>query len=413
MPDTRALDIVIFGATGFAGRLVAEYLAERHADSDIRWAIAGRSLSKLEAVRDALAAEHPHVAALPLVVADSGDPDSLAAMAARATVVCTTVGPYAKYGAGLVAACIAAGTHYCDLTGEPQFIRRMIDAHHDNAVAAGVRIVHCCGFDSIPSDIGVFALQEALIERDGEPAEDILMFVLGTSGGVSGGTIASMLHVIQESGDPLVRTVLVNPYALDPADAPRGPKVPSPMKMRHDPVTGWWGAPFVMAAINERIVRRSAALLDGRYGEGFRYGELTRMGRGVTGAMSAAGLSAGMGAFMGLVALPPTRWLLTRFVLPAPGEGPSRETIEKGYFKILLSGRRGSAEVGQVVVTGRRDPGYGATACMLAESALCLARDPLSSPGGILTPAAAMGAALRARLDATDVQFKFSPARSA
>ena len=152
---------------------------------------------------------------------------------------------------------------------------------------------------------------------------------------------------------------------------------------------------------------------DGRYGEGFRYGELTRMGRGVVGAVSAAGLSAGMGAFMGLVALPPTRWLLTRFVLPAPGEGPSRQTIEKGYFKILLSGRRSGEEVGRVVVTGRRDPGYGATACMLAESALCLALDPLSSPGGILTPAAAMGAPLRARLDATDVQFAFASADSA
>ena len=173
MPDNRELDLVIFGATGFAGRLVAEYLAERHANSDLRWAIGGRTLTKLEAVRAEIAADHPHVAALPLIVADSDDPDSLAAMAARATVVCTTVGPYAKYGATLVAACIAAGTHYCDLTGEPQFIRRMIDAHHDDAVAAGVRIVHCCGFDSIPSDIGVFALQEALIARDGQPADDI------------------------------------------------------------------------------------------------------------------------------------------------------------------------------------------------------------------------------------------------
>jgi len=406
----RELDIVIFGATGFAGRLVAEYLAERHADTDVRWAMGGRNRKKLEAVRAEIAAKHPRAAEAPLVVADSADRASLDAMVARTKVVCTTVGPYAKYGTELVAACVAGGAHYCDLTGEPQFIRRMIDEHHADAVAAGVRIVHCCGFDSIPSDIGTFALQEELIALDGEPADEALFFLLGASGGFSGGTVASLINVMQEANDPLVRKVLVNPYALNPEDSRKGPKLPSPMSMRKDPVTGWWGAPFLMAPINERVVRRSHALMSARFGEGFRYGELTRTGKGMVGFASAAGMSGGMGAMMGLIAFPPTRKLLERFVLPAPGEGPSREAIEKGYFKVVISGRRDGKEVGRVEVRGKRDPGYGATACMLGESALCLALDPLDSPGGIVTPASAMGAHIRKRLDATDVQFTFTAA---
>jgi short subunit dehydrogenase-like uncharacterized protein len=400
----RPLDIVIYGATGFAGELAAEYLAKRHARSDLRWAIAGRSLEKLTAVRDRLGVD------VPMIVADSADRASLDAMAAQTAVVCSTVGPYARYGAELVAACVANGTHYCDLTGEMQFVRRMADAHHEAAREAGVRIVHCCGFDSIPSDIGTWLLQSSLIERDGKPAESARFFLTGMSGGASGGTVASLLNVLDEASDPLVREVLVDPYSLNPADKRSGPDRRSPMGVSHDPVTGWWSGPFVMAPINARIVRRSNALLDDYYGEDFCYSEVTRTGAGVRGMISAGLLAAGMGAFLGAVALPPTRWLMEKLVLPAPGEGPSPEAIEKGYFKITISGRQGDVEVGRVTVKGRRDPGYGATACMLSEAAICLARDPLTSAGGVLTPASAMGQSLLDRLNEQDVQFTFEHA---
>jgi len=396
------LDLVIFGATGFAGKLVAEYLAERHASSDLRWGIAGRSRAKLEAVRDELGLQ------VPLLIADSADRASLDALAASTKVVCTTVGPYAKYGAELVAACIAQGAHYCDLTGEAPFIRKMMDAHHAAAVEAGVRIVHCCGFDSIPSDLGTWFLQEQLIARDGAPAEEARLFVAGMSGGASGGTVASMLNILDEASDPAVRKVLMDPYSLCPADKRGGPDARDPMGVTHDPVTGWWGGPFVMAGINSRVVRRSNALLAHRYGASFLYSEVTRTGAGPVGAAKAGGLSAGLGAFFGALAIKPTRKLLERYTLPSPGEGPSRAAIEKGYFKIIISGRSGGEELGRVTVRGKRDPGYGATACMLGESAICLARDPLTSPGGILTPASAMGGVLVDRLNGQDVTFEFS-----
>ena len=392
-PD-RPLDVVVFGASGFAGRLVAEYLAERHAGTGVRWAMAGRSLSKLESVRAEIAARVPAAAEVPLLVADSHDRAALAAMVAQTRVVCTTVGPYARYGTPLVEACIDGGAHCCDLTGEVQFIRRVADAHHDRARAAGVRIVHCCGFDSVPSDLGTWLLCERLREADGLPPEEVRFFLCGASGGFSGGTVASLLNVLEEASDPAVRAILADPYSLNPPDRRQGPDARSRMGPVRDPVTGWWGGPFVMAPINERVVRRSSALLGDRYGTDFRYSEVTRTGAGVVGALSAGALALGTGAFLGAVALGPLRRLLTRTVLPAPGEGPSRDAIERGFFKIVLS--------------GRRDPGYGATACMLAESALCLAQDPLDGPGGVLTPAAAMGGALLARLNAQDVQLVFS-----
>ena len=400
------LDLVVFGATGFAGALVAEYLAERHAGSDLRWGIAGRSEQKLKAVRDKLGLQ------VPMLVADSADRASLDALAAATTVVCTTVGPYARYGAELVAACAAAGTHYCDLTGEAPFIRQMMDAHHEAAVASGARIVNCCGFDSIPSDLGAWYLQEQLIARDGAPAEEVRMFLAGMSGGVSGGTIASMLNILEEASDPAVRKVLMDPYSLCPEDMRGGPDKRDPMGVTKDPVTGWWGGPFVMAGINSRVVRRSNALLAHRYGKDFLYSEVTRTSGGPAGAAKAGSISAGTGAFFGALAFPPTRKLLERFALPSPGEGPSREAIEKGYFKVIHSARTNGKEIGRVTVRGKRDPGYGATACMLGEAAICLARDPLTSPGGILTPASAMGRELVDRLNKQDVTFEFSDAAS-
>lgn len=390
---------MVYGATGFAGRLVAEYIAERGPQS-LRWGIAGRNRDKLEALRSELGERGPDE----ILVADAGEDRQLDALADRTRVIATTVGPYAKYGRSLVGACVRRNTHYCDLTGEVQFVRWSIDTHHEAAAEQGCRIVHCCGFDSIPSDLGVFALQRAIIARDAKPCEEIKFFLVGGDGGFSGGTVASMLNVAQEMKSKATRRILGHPYGLNPEGKRRGPDGADQMGVERDPVTGWWTGPFIMASVNTRVVRRSNALLDDLYGSAFKYGEVMKFGRGLAGLARASAFAGGLGAFMGGVAWAPTRRLLARSVLPKPGEGPSREKIERGFFKIILSARNGNSEVGRAVVNGRRDPGYGATACMLSESALCLAFDALEG-GGALTPASAMGQALIDRLNAADVHF--------
>jgi len=408
----RELDVILWGATGFTGRLVAEYLVERSGAGQLAWALAGRNLAKLEALRDDLARLDPSAAELPIVTGDSADRASLDALAARARVVCTTVGPYATYGSELVAACISQGAHYCDLTGETQWIRRMIDAHHDEAVEAGTRIVNCCGFDSIPSDLGTQLLQARAVEHDGEPCDAITLHVITAKGGASGGSIASVMNVLREAKDPEVRRILGHAYALNPEGEREGPDRGDQMGVRRDKATGAWTGPFIMAAINARIVRRSNALLGYPYGRDFRYAEVTRAGRGIGGMLRATGLAAGLGGMVGLAAFGPMRALLQKTVLPAPGQGPSREQIEGGHFEVELVGTRDGRRVGTVTVRGNRDPGYGATACMLAESALCLSLDEasLDSPGGVLTPAVAMGGRLRDRLNREGVTFQYEPA---
>ncbi len=282
----KDFDLVLFGATGFTGRLVAEVLTERN--PRLRWALAGRSRDKLEAVRADLAAIAPAAASIPILVGDSLDPSSVDALVRRARVICTTVGPYAKYGAPLVAACAAHGVHYCDLTGETHFVRASIDAHHDRAAETGARIVPCCGFDSIPSDLGVLMLHEHLAKQ-GKRLGEAHYRVMKMKGGPSGGTIASVLEVAAAARTPAVRRVLADPYALDPKGTPRGLDVRDSMGPRRDPDTGRWTAPFVMAAINTRIVRRSNALLGHAYGEGFRYDEAVDTGPGPRGLARAVG----------------------------------------------------------------------------------------------------------------------------
>jgi short subunit dehydrogenase-like uncharacterized protein len=405
-PQDRELDLVLFGATGFTGRLVAEVLLEKKVG--LRWALAGRSRDKLERIRAELAVAHPSAADLPLIVGDSLDPASVEAMVRRTRVVCTTVGPYGRYGGPLLAACAEHGVHYCDLTGETPFIRAAIDAHHARAATTGARIVPCCGFDSIPSDLGVLMLHDHLAKQGKQLAEAHYRLVR-MSGGFSGGTLASMLDMIEAARDPAVRRVLGNPYALYPEGAPRGPDRGDAMGPRKDPDTGRWTGPFVMAAINTRIVRRSNALLDFAYGRGFRYDESTDTGEGPAGLLRAAGLSAGTGAATAALAtaalLPGGRSLITR-VLPAPGEGPSRENRERGFFRVEIHARATTGERLTGLVEGHRDPGYGATSIMLAESALCLAEDALPARGGVLTTASCMGMTLVDRLRRAGMTFR-------
>jgi short subunit dehydrogenase-like uncharacterized protein len=398
----REFDVVVQGATGFTGRLVAEYLLGRYgAGGELRWAMAGRSPSKLEAVRAEVGREAGRpVDALPLLTADADDPASLAALAARTRVVCTTVGPYAKYGSGLVAACVEQGTDYCDLTGELQWMRRMIDAHEAVARTSGARIVHTCGFDCIPSDLGTWFVQREMRARHGVPAHHVKLRVRGSKGGASGGTIASILNMLDEAErDPAVRRLLADPYALSPEGRRSGPDRNEGAAPSHDDDFDAWTGLYVMAGINTRVVRRSSALLGDLYGADFRYDEAILTGGGPLGYLKAAGLGLGTASGMALLAVGPIRRAIARF-LPKPGDGPSKEVREAGYFDLELFAEhpddRGKSL--RARVTGDRDPGYGSTSKMLAESAVCLALDPARTGGGFWTPASALGDALLARL---------------
>lgn len=397
----REFDIVLMGATGFTGRLVAEHLVRRHGvGGQLKWALAGRSREKLEKIRIELG---EMAAGLPLIVADSHDRASLDAMVQRTRVVCTTVGPYALHGSDLVAACAANGTDYCDLSGEVPWMRRMLDAHADAAAKSGARIVHCCGFDSIPSDMGVWFLQKQAQERFGKPLARVRMRVKAAKGGLSGGTYASMLNIVEEARrDKSVARVLKNPYALCPPDSREGERQPYVSKSSYDPAFEVWTAPFVMAAINTRVVLKSNALSGHGYGKDFRYDEAVMTGRGFSGRMKATTVSLGMGAFALGAALGPTRALLKKLVLPKPGEGPSAEAREAGFFKIAIDGRNEAGEESlRVSVSGDRDPGYGSTSKMLGETALALALDLSADdcPGGIWTPSTALGDKLLERLE--------------
>jgi short subunit dehydrogenase-like uncharacterized protein len=402
--DERATDIVVFGATGFVGKLITGYLAE-HAPDGVRVGLAGRSTEKLEKVRAGL---DPRAADWPLVVADSSDPESLAAMARSTRVVATTVGPYRKAGVPLVEACIDAGTDYLDLTGEVLFVHEIL-AHHDRAAAAGARIVNACGFDSIPSDLGVYLLNEAATADDAGGLEDTTLVVTAMKGGPSGGTLASFKGQLDEvKSDRDLRRVAADPYAL----VPNGPDVPKEERERdafgigHDDELGQWVGPFVMAPFNTRIVRRSNALQDYAYGRGFRYREVTGVGSGPLAPVKAAALAGGVGALAGGLSFGPTRKLLDR-VLPDPGEGPSEEAQRKGFFRMELHTRTSSGARYKAKVGAQGDPGYAATAMMMGEAALCLALagDALPQRAGVLTPATAMGGALVDRLRAAGMKL--------
>lgn len=404
--ENRDHDVVVFGATGFVGKLTAAYLAEA-APADTRIALAGRSQDKLERVR----AELPAAAAeWPLVVADSSNPGSIAAMAASAKAIATTVGPYYKYGMPLVEACADAGTHYADLTGETLFMRRSIDAANDRAVASGARIVHTCGFDSIPSDIGVLLLHEHAAETGAGDLTETTLVVRSMRGGVSGGTVDSMRGQLDAAkADKSLRRLMVDPYALSPersAEPDLGGER-DPMGVIHDEELGGWLAPFVMGTVNTRVVRRSNALQDYAYGRQLRYRELMLAGGLPLGPVKAAGIAGGIAGLVAGLSLGPTRKLLDR-VLPDPGEGPSEEQREKGFFKIDVHSKTSSGKHLVCRIDAPGDPGYKATAVMLGESALALALDGPALPdrAGVLTPAAGIGTRLAERLRAAGHSYE-------
>ncbi|MFN8161833.1 MAG: saccharopine dehydrogenase NADP-binding domain-containing protein [Solirubrobacterales bacterium] len=404
--EDREHDVALYGASGFVGRLTAAYLAAS-APPEARIALAGRSRRKLEATRASLG---DRAADWPLLVADSSDPASLAEMAASATVVATTVGPYLRYGLPLVEACVEEGAHYADLTGEVLFMRRTIDAHHAAAAAKGVRIVHTCGFDSIPSDLGVLALHRAAERRGLGDLEETTYVLVGARGGMSGGTVDSLRGQIDEARrDPVARRLLADPYALSPdraAEPDLGPER-DPVGVVHDPELGGWLAPFVMGTINTRVVRRSNALQGHAYGRRLRYRELMRAGELPLGPVLAAAIAGGLAATVAGLSFGPTRRVLDR-LLPAPGEGPSEKTRESGWFRTDIHARTASGSRLVCEIRADGDPGYKATAVMLGESALALALDGdrLPDSAGVLTPATAIGDVLAERLRAAGQSYE-------
>lgn len=379
MPS-REFDLIVYGATGFTGRLVAEYLDAQYKGSDLKWAMAGRSQDKLEAVR----AEMGIASDTPLVTADSADAVSLDDMAQRAKVILTTVGPYQLYGTDLLAACAKHGTDYVDLSGEPAWMHDTIDQFDAAAKDSGARIVHSCGFDSVPFDLGVYFLQQAAKEKFGAPCTRVRGRVRKMKGTFSGGTAASFGATMKRAAkQPEVIGWLKDPFSLTPGFS--GPPQPTGHKPIHEEDLGSWSAPFIMASINTKNVHRSNALLGHAYGEEFVYDEMLMTGPGEKGEQIANHVASDNS-----MATNP----------PKPGEGPSKEERETGHYDVMFVGETATGDKMIAGVTGDKDPGYGSTSKMIAESAICLARDVSreQTPGGLYTPAPAMGEALIKRL---------------
>ena len=392
MKNKRDFDLIIWGATGFTGNLVCDYINKNYNERELRWAIAGRNKKKILKLQQKLKIDDSRT-----IIADSSDKDSLVKMVKKSKVVCTTVGPYAKYGTNLVEACIEGETNYCDITGETQWIRRIIDRFHTKAKEKNIKIINSCGFDSIPSDMGVFYSQKIILEKTGKYASTINMRVAGAKGGISGGTYNSLSNVLEEALiDKEVRKTLTNPYGLNPIDKQFGPDKSDLREVIFDTVSNSWIAPFVMAGINTKIVRRSHALMDFMYGKNFAYDEATLTGKGIAGQIR---------GYMSLIPI----FLATRkkgsiikkivdFILPKSGEGPSEKTRINGYYNLRFYLTADKMTYVSKVL-GDMDPGYGSTSKMLAESAICLALDEIPDTYGILTPSVALGDSLLKRLE--------------
>ncbi|BAP13161.1 saccharopine dehydrogenase [Alcanivorax sp. NBRC 101098] len=397
MSDSQ-FDVVVFGASSFVGQILCQYLFDTYgANGELKWAAAGRSQNKLKRVKASLG---DGASTLPLIIANANDADSLDALCAQTRVVVSTVGPYALYGEPMIKACVNSGTDYCDLTGEAQWIAEMLEKYETTAKKNGARIVHCCGFDSIPSDMGVYFLQQQSQARFNAPASTVHMRVKVAKGGVSGGTVASMMNIAEEAGkDPALRKKLADPYLLCPPDHGFKSRQNSIGLASYDDDFNAWVGPFVMDAINSRVVHRSNTLSGKAYSDHFIYSEAMLTGNGMGGRMKALGIGVGTGLFFVAAAVKPTRWVLNTFVMPQPGEGPSPEAQKAGFYDIRFVGHTDNSETLKVKVTGDADPGYGSTAKLLGQAAACLAQDVAEdAPGGFWTTATLLGEPLLKRL---------------
>ena len=396
--DSKKFDIILFGATSFVGKIATRYLLDEIGlNKGVKWAIAGRSSSKLERLKHQLG---PDAQAIPIIVADSHDYSALTQMCRQTRVVLSTVGPYALYGESLVEACVNNGNDYCDLTGEAYWIKKMLDKYESKAVTSGSRIINCCGFDSIPSDLGVYLLQQKSQQKFGATCSDVRLRVKAIKGGFSGGTAASGIEMAKAAKkDPSLRRKIGNPYVLCPLTK-SNVKQPRIIKPTFDKDFQAWSAPFVMEAINSRIVLRSNHLQQTNSSENFTYGEAVLTGRGRKGYFRAWGVTLGLASFALAAKNTVLRYLIQKFFLPKPGQGPSPKQQLNGFFDLRIIGKNNQQSL-MVKVTGDRDPGYGCTAKMLIQAGLCMAFDITNNDlkGGFWTPATAMGDQLIKRLE--------------
>ena len=398
----KQFDIIIWGATSFTGKLVVEYLFKKFASNKIKWAIAGRNKEKLENVRSKVADKN-----IPIFIADSFDEKSLSVIVKKSKVICSTVGPYSLYGSLLVELCVKHSTNYCDITGEAHWIRTIIDKFHEDAKKKKIKIVNSCGFDSIPSDMGVYFIQNEIKKAYKSYAKSIKMRVAGIRGGISGGTYGSMNNLLKEAyADKSVFKVLNNPYGLNPRDKMEGLDKKDLRKIIFDNESKSWIYPFIMAGINTKIVRRSNALSNFQYGKEFTYEEATMAGKGISGFWKAI-----LALFpLAMIGINPNSFLkkIVNSFMPKPGEGPGIEKRKNGFYNLRFYITIDKKRKAFAKVIGDSDPGYGSTSKMLAESALSLAFDNLPDNYGVITPSFAMGDKLLNRLkENAGLSFEF------
>lgn len=395
--SAKKYDVVVWGATGFTGKWVAKHLFDTYGcdQKALKWAIAGRNQTKLEEVAAFIGDSGSKIDQL---LADSNDEASLIELVGNAKAIISTVGPYAYYGSLLVKVCAENGTHYVDLTGEVPWMREMIDAHQLAAQESGAKIVHSCGFDSVPSDMGTFYTQKMAVSQLNQPLQKISYNLMKAKGGISGGTIASMMNIIELAvKDKSIRRVLANPYALNPDKSFKGPDKGDQMSAKFSQEIDKWTAPFMMAGINTRIVRRSNALMGFAYGKDFQYKEVMATAKGAKGYMAAKAIAGGMKAMMVTSLTGVGRKFLGLF-LPDQGEGPKVDPENPGFYHIQFNGQTFDGKTLVTKLVGDGDPGYGSTSKMLSEAAVCLALDELQTKGGFWTPASALGDAYLERL---------------
>jgi len=402
----REFELIVFGATSFVGKLVCDYLVNEQQEPGLKWAMAARSQTKLKRLQLELG---EGAQSIPLLQADSLVEADMRALCARAALIISTVGPYALYGELLVKQCAETGTDYCDLTGEPQWIRRMLDKFESTAAATGARIVHCCGFDSIPSDLGVKFLQDQAMVQFGSYCSKIKMRVKSSRGGASGGTIASGINVYKEAAqDPELRSELADPYSLCPVGHDFSARQHE-VSVEYDQDFESWAGPFIMAAINTKVVLRSNALHTPRYHNELLYDEATLTGDGDEGKRRARRLARALKLGSAVMIIPPLRWLASRLFLPNPGAGPSPQEQQEGFYDLRFKGRTDAGEEITVKVSGDRDPGYGSTSRMLAQAGISLCREVRREEkgGGFWTPATVFDQRLLDRLQThAGLEFK-------
>ena len=405
-------DLIVFGATGFTGKLVVEYLIKNYGldNQKFTWAIAGRDKEKLEELKQSFIAIDSHSVNIETYVADSFNSKSLDVLTSSCHVIISTVGPYLKYGLPLVESCVKNHTNYCDLTGEVPFIKESIDLFHEKAFSRRCKIIHSCGFDSIPSDLGVLLLQKDSIEKFNKVCDNVNLYVRSIRGGFSGGTISSMINIKRYChANSKKRDVLKSPYSLNPTDKIKKNVRQSVLKsVRWDNTFNKWTSPFLMSGVNTRVVQRTNAIAEFSYGENFKYKEMSSFDRGLNGFLKACAMLMILAFLQFSLGSNLLLWILKKTIFPKPGEGPSKEKMQSGFFKLKIIGSINEIQKNSVTVLGDSDPGYSATAKMLTESAIStlLNEDKMPKKYGVLTPASAIGLTLIERLKGKGILFK-------